>query len=311
MSLNNFIPEIWCQELLLTLRKVEVYAALCNTDYDGDISKMGDTVRINAIGDITVSNYTKDTSIGSPQTLTDAQTILQITQAKFFNFAVDDVDKAQGNPKVMAEAMSFAAYRIRDQIDQFVAGLYTDAQSTNLIGSSGSPTTVARATQTNLGAGTTLYDYLVALGQLLTQNNVPNDADRFVVMPAWGKTLLSQDLRFTSFNTPQSVQARMTGSIDETNAAPPAGGYLGKIENMSVYESNNAPHLGGTLGATGSQDVFIAGHKMAWSFADNVQEVEGYRPPDRFADAVKGLHLYGAKVIRPQALAVGFFQMPA
>jgi len=283
---------------------------LCNTDYDGDIAKMGDTVRINAIGDITVSSYTKDTSIGSPQTLTDAQTILQITQAKFFNFAVDDVDKAQGNPAVMGEAMSWAAYRLKYNIDQFVAGLYTDAATTNLIGSSGAPVTVTVPTQTNIGGGTTLYDYLVQLGQLLTQVDVPNDGDRFVVMPAWGKTLLTQDIRFTSFNTPQALAARMTGALDETGMAPPAAGYLGKIENMAVYESNNAPHIGGTVGAAGSQDVFIAGHKMAWSFADNVQSVEGYRPPDRFADAVKGLHLYGAKVVRPQALAVAFLQHP-
>jgi len=309
VSLNNFIPEIWSKQLLLTLRKALVYASLCNTDYDGEISALGDTVRINAIGDITVSNYTKDTSIGSPQTLTDAQTTLTISQAKFFNFAVDDVDKMQGNPAVMAEAISFAGYRVKDQVDQFVAGLYTDAQATNLIGSSGSPVTVTRATQANLGAGTTLYDELVALAQLLTQSDVPNDGGRFVVMPAWGKTLLSQDLRFTSFNTPDAVTKIRTGAIDGSTPAQP--GYLGMIENMGVYESNNAPHLGGTKGATGSQDVFLAGHRMAWSFADNVQEVEGFRPPDRFADAVKGLHLYGAKVVRPQALAVGFFQMPA
>lgn len=309
MSLNNFIPEIWSPELLLTLRRVLVYANLCNTNYEGDISKMGDTVRINAIGDITVSNYTKDTSIGSPQTLTDAQTILQITQAKFFNFAVDDVDKAQGNPAVMAEAMSFAAYRLRNQIDQFVAGLYTDTQATNLIGSAGAPVTVSRATQANIGAGTTLYDYIVSLGQLMTQADVPDGGDGFLVMPAWGQTLLSQDLRFTSFNTPEAQAARRSGN--PLGGAPAAAGYIGDIENMGVYVSNNAPHIGGTLGATGSQDVFIAGHKIAWSFADNVQEVEGYRPPDRFADAVKGLHLYGAKVVRPQALAVGFFQMPA
>lgn len=301
---------MWSKELLLTLRKAEVYAALANRDYEGDISKMGDVVRINAIGDITISNYTKDTSIGSPQTLTDAQTTLVISQAKFFNFAVDDVDKAQGNPAVMAEAMSFAAYRIRDQIDQYIAGLYTSVSASNQLGSSGSPLTVSRATQANIGAGTTLYDYLVQLAQLLTQNNVPNDGDRWCVIPAWGKTMLSQDLRFTSFNTPEAVARIRTGAIDD-GQAPPAGGYIGQVENMAIYESNNAPHIGGTLGVTGSQDVFLAGHKMGLTFAENVQEVEGYRPPDRFADAVKGLHLYGAQVTRPQALAVGYFQMPA
>lgn len=309
MSLNNFIPEIWSQELLKNLRRTLVYANLCNTDYDGAIAKMGDTVRINAIGDITVSNYTKDTSIGSPQTLTDAQTILQITQAKFFNFAVDDVDKAQGNPAVMAEAMSYAGYKLRFNIDQFVAGLYTDVATTNLIGSAGAPVTVAVANQTNIGGGTTLYDYLVQLNQLMTQVDVPDAGDGFVVMPAWGQTLLAQDIRFTSFNTPEAQAARRSGN-PLGGMAGQAAGYIGDINNMACYVSNNAPHIGGTVGASGSQDVFLAGHKIAWSFADNVQEVEGYRPPDRFADAVKGLHLYGAKVVRPQALAVGFFQHP-
>lgn len=310
MSLQNFIPEIWSKQLLLTLRRTLVYAQLANTDYDGEISAMGDSVRINAIGDITVSNYTKDTSIGSPQQLTDAQTTLTISQAKFFNFAVDDVDKAQGNPAVMAEAMSFAGYRVRNQIDQYMAGFYTDAQATNLIGSAAAPVTVARGTQANIGAGQTLYDYLVSLDQLMLQNDVPDAGDGFVVMPAWGQTMLAQDIRFTSFNTPEAQAARRSGN-PLGGAAAQVAGYIGDIGNMACYISNNAPHLGGTLGVAGSQDVFLAGHKIAWSYADNVQEVEGYRPPDRFADAVKGLHLYGAKVTRPQALAVGFFQMPA
>lgn len=310
MSLNNFIPEVWSNELLTLLRKALVFGGLCNTDHQGEIAKMGDVVRITGIGDITISNYTKDTSIGAPQTLTDAQTTLTISQAKFFNFAIDDVDKAQGNPAVMAEAMNLAAYRIRDQIDQFIAGLYTDAQATNLIGSSGAPTVLQRATNANIASGTTLYDELVVLAQKLTENNVPNDGRRWVAIPAWGKTLLTQDYRWTAFNTPSADQTIRTGALDGSQGMPPAGGYLGMIEGMGVYESNNVVHLGGTLGASGSQDVFMAAHPMAISFADNVQEVEGYRPPDRFADAVKGLHLYGAKVVRPYAVAVGFFQMP-
>lgn len=311
MALTHFIPEIWSKELLTLLRKALVFAALANQDYQGDISAMGDVVRISGIGDITVSNYTKDTSIGTPQVLTDAQTTLTISQAKFFNFGIDDVDKAQGNPAVMGEAMRLAAYRVRDQIDQFVAGLYTDAQATNLIGSSGAPVTLTAPTQTNIGGGTTLFDELMTLDQRLTENNVPNDGRRWIVIPAWGKTHLSRDIRFTSFNTADAVNRIRSGAVgDATGAIPPAGGYLGMVEGLNVYESNNAVHLGGTLGSTGSQDVFLAGHPMAISYASNVQEVEAYRPPDQFKDAVKGLTLYGAKVVRPYALAVGFFQMP-
>lgn len=312
MSLNNFIPEVWSTQILEALPAQLVFAGLCNGDYTGEISAMGDTVRISGIGDITVSSYAKDTTIGTPQVLTDAQTALTISQAKFFNFAVDDVDKMQGNPAVMQAAMKWAAYSLAKQADLFVAGLYTDIPAANSIGSSGAPTTVARATNTNIGAGTTLYDYIVVLGQLLTQNNVPNDGGRFVTMPAWGKTLLTQDYRFTAFNTPSADATIRTGSLDsQMPGAPPAGGYIGTIENMQIYESNNCGHLGGTLGTTGSQDVFIAGHRMAWTFAANVKETEAYRPPDKFSDAVKGLYLYGAKVTRPYALAAGFFQMPA
>lgn len=310
MSLNNFVAEVWSTQVLEAIPRQLVFASLCNRDYEGDISKMGDTVRITGIGDITVSSYVKDASIGSPQTLTDAQTALQIANAKFYNFAVDDVDKAQGNPATMQAAMRWAAYSLAKQADLFVAGLYTDVSASNTIGSSGAPVTLARATQTNMGGGTTLYDELVALAQLLTQNDIPNDGGRFCVIPAWGKSLLTQDVRFTSFNTPSADVTIRTGALSGTDTPPPAGGYIGQIENMSIYESNNTAHLGGTLGVSGSQDVFLAGHRMAWTFADNVKETEAYRPPDRFSDAVKGLYLYGAKVVRPYGLAAGFFQMP-
>lgn len=311
MSLNNFIPEIWSTQILKAIPRQLVFASLCNKDYDGDISNMGDTVRITGIGDITVSSYTKDVSIGTPQALTDAQTTLTISQAKFYNFAVDDVDKAQGNPAVMQAAMEWAAYSLAKQADLFVAGLYTDVSAANTIGTSAAPVVLTRATQANAGGGTTLYDELVALAQLLTQNDIPNDGGRFVTIPAWGKTLLTQDIRFTSFNTPSADVSVRNGSLSGDTNPPPAGGYIGQIENMAVYESNNCVHLGGTIGVTGSQDVFLAGHKMAWTYADNVKETEAYRPPDRFSDAVKGLYLYGAKVVRPYALAAGFFQMPA
>ena len=86
--------------------------------------------------------------------------------------------------------------------------------------------------------------------------------------------------------------------------------YVGRIRGMDLYESNNAPHIGGTVGIAGSQDVVLAGNTMAITFADGLAKTEAYRPPLRFDDAVKGLHLYGAKVVRPYALAAGFFQHP-
>ena len=308
MSLNNFIPQIWSDQLLVALRANLVFANLANRDYEGDIKNMGDTVRIHAIGDITVSSYTKDTDITAAQSLTDAEAQLVIDQAKYYNFEVDDVDAAQQMPKVMSEAMSYAAYKLALGIDQYVAGFYTSAPSGNTIGSSGSPVVISAPTQTNVGGGTTVYDYLLVLNQYLSQNYVPKSG-RWCVVPLWVTTYLAQDIRFTSFNTPDA-NARLTSGRLDASGGMASDAFLGRIAGMDVYESVNATNIGGTEGIAGSQDVIMCGHNMALTYADGLTKTEAYRPPLRFADAVKGLALYGAKVVRPQALAVAFVQHP-
>lgn len=305
MSLQSFIPQIWSGELLVALKKAHVYVALCNRDYEGEIKAMGDTVKINGIGDMTISSYVKDTDINAPQALTDAQAMLVISQAKYFNFAVDDVDAAQQYPKIMAEAMDRAGYLLADQEDIYVAGFYTDAQGA--VGSSSAWITPAVGSDTN--TGTTMYDYIVKLNTQLTQQNVPK-AGRWAVIAPWMTEMLLQSQRFTSYNTADARQTILTGKLDATGGDISADYYIGRIVGMDVYESNNAPHLGGTVGASGSQDVVLSGHRMGITFAEGVNKMEAYRPPYRFADAVKGLLLYGTKVTRPYALAAGFFQHP-
>jgi hypothetical protein len=320
MSLESFIPQLWADTLLAALRQDLVFGNLINRDYAGTISRVGDTVRINSIGDVTISSYTKDTDLAAAQVLTDAQSVLVIDQAKYYHFEIDDVDAAQQQPKVMQEAMSWAAYQLALTIDQFIAGKYTEAASANLVGSSGSPVTVTTPIYSNVGAGTTVYDEITSLSQFLTQSKVPRQG-RFCVIPPWCKTHLSQDPRFVSFNTAPARAAlagygfdasgsQSSGSNDSGAGGPASDAYLGKIDGMDVYESLSAPHIGGTSGASGSQDAVIAGHPMAWTYADGVVKSEAYRPPLRFADAVKGLHLYGAKVLRPYALAVAYLQKP-
>ena len=283
-----------------------MYGNLFNSDYEGEISRMGDTVRINAIGDVTISNYTKDTDLAAAQSLTDAQTMLVISQAKSYNFIIDDVDQAQANVKIMTEAMAWAAYELANTMDTYYAGFYTDA--TNTIGSSGSPTTPAAATSANIGGGTTVYDYLVILSQKLSENKVPRQG-RWCVVPPWIKSFLLQDIRFTSFNTPDARATITSGNLD-ASAGGAGDAYLGKIEGMDVYESVNAPHLSGTVGAAASVDVVLAAHTMALTKAEGLNKVEAYRPPLRFGDAVKGLALYGAKTIRPYAVAAAYLQHP-
>lgn len=308
MSLNNFIAQLWADTVLEAIQVNLVFGNLFNDDYEGKIAAYGDTVKINAIGDVTVSTYTKDTSIGAPQALTDAQTMLVVNQAKFYNFAVDDVDAAQAHPEVMSAAMRWAAYKVALTMDQFFAGFYTDAVAANLVGSSGVPTVPQAPTQANIGGGQTPYDYLLLLGQFLNQQGIPRQG-RWCVVPPWITTYLLADIRFTSFNTPEARNTIKTGKLD-ASAGRASDAYLGQVNGMDTYESVNAPHIGGTIGITGSQDVVMAGHTMALTKAQGLTKTEAYRPPDKFEDAVKGLCLYGAKTVRPYGIAVAYLQHP-
>lgn len=277
MSLENFIPEIWSARLLVSLKKFLVYGqdGVVNRDYEGEIRQMGDTVRINSIGPVTVGTYTKNTNIGDPETLTDAQTTLTIDQAKYFNFQVDDIDRAQQNPKVMDQAMQEAAYALRDAADQYVASLYTGVASDNIIGDDTTPVVPSK---------TDAYEYLVDLGVKLTDAKVPMDG-RWVVVPPWFYGLLLKDDRF----------------VDASKAGTTAGlrnGQVGMAAGFIVLQSHNVPNTGG------AKYKILAGHPMAISYAEQINKVEAYRPEKRFADAVKGLHLYGAKLVRPEAIAV-------
>jgi hypothetical protein len=278
VAIDNFIPEIWANELLVNLRKDHVFGgpAVVNRDYEGQIRAAGDTVRINSIGAVTVSSYTKNTDISAPETLTDAQASLLVDQQKYFNFQVDDIDRAQQTPKVMAGAMAEASYALRDSIDTFIAGLYTDAASANLIGSTGTPKTDV----STHGA----YVYLVELGVLLDNANVPSDG-RFAVVPPWFHGYLLQDQRFVGNGTTENVDVLRNGRI-------------GRAAGFDIFKSNNVPNT------TATKYRIVAGHPMAWSFAEQIVSIEAYRPQARFADAVKGLVVYGGKVVRPSAMAV-------
>lgn len=277
MAIDNFIPEIWSARLLVSLQKSLVYGqeGVVNRDYEGEITQMGDTVKINSIGPITVGTYTKNTNIGDPETLTDEQTVLTIDQAKYFNFQVDDIDRAQQKPKVMDAAMQEAAYGLRDVADQYIAEFYTDVASGNTIGNDTTPVEVDK---------TNAYELLVDLAVLLTDAKVPTTG-RWVIVPPWFYGTLLKDDRF--------VDASKAGTTDGLR-----NGEVGKAAGFTVLQSHNVPNT------SGAKYKIIAGHPMAISYAEQINKVEAYRPEKRFADAVKGLHLYGAKLVRPEAIAV-------
>jgi hypothetical protein len=286
-SIDNFIPQVWSARILLALQKALVYAQpnIVNRDYEGDIQNVGNTVLINSIGDPTIFDYTKNTDMPSPETLTGSQKSLTITQGKAFNFQVDDVDKVQQQPKVMDTALARAAYRLADVTDQYLGAQMVAGSTTNTIGTDALPIVAPTATAGATGA----YEQLVDLGTKLDENNVPTDG-RWVVVPPWYHGVLVKDNRFVSYAAIDVLYNRQVGE---------AAGF-------AVLVSNNVPTVAAPVGAANqiTRHKVVAGHSMATTFAEQINSVEAFRPEKRFGDAVKGLHLYGAAVERPEALAL-------
>jgi len=278
MAVTNFIPTLWSARLLAHLDKIHVYANLVNRDYEGEIRDYGDTVKINAIGDITVRDYTKNTDIANPEVLGNDLKTLQIDQAKYYNFQVDDVDAAQVKPKLMDAAMQRAAYGINDVADSYLAALLAAGATNHSSANLGNDTTPLVPT------ATTAYDMLVDLSVDLTEKNVPN-IGRWVIVPAFFHGLLLKDARFV-------------GNGTDYNKAIIEGGEVGVGAGFRIYVSNNVPNT------TGTKYKIVAGTAMGGTYAEQLLKTEAYRMEKRFADAVKGLHVYGAKVVKGDALSV-------
>lgn len=275
MAFSNFIPEVWSARLLEHLDKVHVYAGLMNRDYEGDIRAYGDTVHINQLGAITINDYT-GADIADPEELDGTQQNLVIDHAKYFNFQIKDLDNAQSNPKLIDSAMNRASYDMNEEIDQYLASLLLNGcDAANVLTTD---STVVTPTAANA------YDYLVDLGTVLSENNVPMFG-RWVVVPAWYHALLLKDPRFV-------------GNGTGFNQAVLQGGLVGEAAGFEIHLSNNVPNT------NGAKYKIIAGTNAAGSFAEQLVELEAYRMEKNFSDAVKGLHVFGAKVLQPKGLAV-------
>jgi hypothetical protein len=283
MSIATFIPEVWSAELLVALRKSLVYQALSNRDYEGEIAGAGDTVHINSVSDPTIKTYAKGDTV-TYEGLDTVDRTLVIDQSKLFAFAVDDIDKRQAAGNVIVQAMARSAYRLADLSDQLIAQACVDTNTANVIA------------QTSITTGDLAYTGLVSLNQKLDEANVAKEG-RVVVLPPWYLALLFSNALFTNAFAAGQPAAQTTG-------------YIRTILGMDVYESNNTPNSASSAAVStfvaGNANVscVIAGVPSAITFADQLSEVEALRLQTTVADAVRGLHLYGAKLTRPDSIAV-------
>lgn len=282
MAITRFRPEIWSANLLVALRKTLVYAGpgVVNRDYEGEIQEAGDTVRITSISDPTVSTYTPNVTDITAEELTDAQRTLLIDQCKYFAFKVDDVDARQARGNVIPEAISRAAYKLADTVDQFVASLYTGVATANVVGSTGA----AIATNTTPA---NVYDLvLIPLMVKLDEANVGREG-RYAIVPSSVHGQLLRDSRFIKMNESGTSEGLRNGMV-------------GRAAGFDIMVSNNTPN------PTGAVRVVQAGVDTAISFAEQINKTEAYRPEGGFSDAIKGLALYGSKLVRPDSLAVAY-----
>lgn len=268
-STDNFIPTLWSAEVLTSLKDQLVWGqeGIINRNYEGEVKGYGSTVKINGLDGITVGKYTKNTDINAPQVLSDNTRELVVDQANYFNFLIDDVDKAQQNPKLMSSAMVEASFALKQEADKYIA------------------TQIAKATTKALTRDITTpaeaYDVLVDLSVMLDEANVPEQG-RFVVIPPFFEGMIKKDERFI-------------GVGDATGSAIKLNGLVGRVAGFNLIKAN-------TVHVEEEKYHIVAGHSMATTYADQVNQVEAYRPEKRFADAVKGLYTYGLKVVRPEAL---------
>ena len=275
MAITNFIPTIWSENLSRSLDKQYIAVSNCNRDYEGDIKNMGDTVKICGVGSIDVNDYTKNSDMSNPQTLSDTVKTLTIDKAKYFNFQIDDIDRAQSTPKLMDAAMSVAANALANEADKHIYSLYSYA-TYNMY--------VTEPTAEDI------VDKIIKARELLYTHDIYDTSDIVVEVSPTVAALI--------------LKAKVDMATD--NDAALENGYLGSICGCKIYVSNNIvkdEDDSGEYDNTLFHRCFIRS-KRAIAFAEQLSEIEAYRPEKRFADAVKGLHLYGAKVMNPNELIV-------
>ena len=267
MAYTNFIPELWAEKVQRENEKMLVMAKLCNREWEGELKKKGDTVHILGIGSPTIGDY-DGTAITGPEALTDTTIPLVINPAKYFNVLIDDIDKRQASPKdLMTQILAECSESLSAAEDLDIAkDVYKDVQSAQKI-------TVDSCTKENARsflqkAKTKLYKAGVKQGSEIVAVVSPDYLEK-----------IEQDVE----------------NLETDNMNTATNGFKGKTSGISIYLTNN-------IHTSSSKEIIYVMTKRAIAHANQINEVKAYSPEDLFADAVKGLNVYGSKLVRPKEL---------
>jgi len=305
---GNFTPEIFSQKVLKFFRRASVAEDITNTDYAGEIENYGDTVRIIKEPTITVSSYSRG-SVVNPQDLADDQTTMVVDQANAFAFKIDDIEERQSHVNFEALATSSGAYSLKRNYDANI--LTAMAAGAGLTGESGAATAQISdigtlGTALDIGGATTPGDTAVntmlVMAQALDDQSVPEENRWFVAPPAFYKHLFSAGAKF--------AEVQVTG--DATSPLRNGLVSLGNIAGFQCYKSTALVSNGGTdqvtlsgLATDGTENLLLAGHMSSTATASHIAKTEVVRSTETFSDIVRGLHVFGRKVLRPEAMVRG------
>jgi len=335
---GNFSPVIYSQKVQQAFRKSSVAESITNNDYFGEIANFGDTVRIIKEPEITVKAYSRGTTV-TPQDLDDEDFTLVVDQANYFAFKMDDIEEAHSHINFESMASDRAGYRLRDQYDQEVLGylsgfkqsaLSTVADTANDVVSGSKAVSTAGSNELlssmilkkgdfgNITTGSagdhsiplavrmpgataaatataTPLQVVARMARLLNQQQVDTAGRWLVVDPVFMELLSDEDSRLLNNDT-----ADKGGLVN--------GISIGNLHGFDVYVSSNLPSVGTGSATSGSANqntnygLIVAGHSSAVATASQINKVESYRDPESFADIVRGMQMYGRKILRPEGI---------
>lgn len=266
MAITHFIPEIWSAKMLVEFRNTAVWAGLTNREYEGDL-RSGNTLHITSPVPITIKDYKANNRTTEADDIQDTGLEILVDQEKNFDFYVDDIDRAQaaGN---LSEYTKSAADGLVEDADRFLAAM---AITNSTLVTPGAPATDAKSA----------WNVLRDLVKQLNKNSVPKENRVFVANAEFEAILFEHDSKMTN--------ADQSGTTEGLRNAS-----LGRILRLDGYGSENLPVT--------SKPQVAAFHRSALAYVSQIQKTEAMRGQNKFADRLRGLHVYGGKVVRPKAI---------
>ena len=305
---GNFQAEIYSQKVLKFFRRASVVEDITNTDYAGEIENFGDTVRIIKEPTVTISSYTRG-SVVTPQDLADDEIQLTVDQANAFAFKVDDIEERQSHVNFEALSTSSGAFSLKRNFDKNILqnmidnagikGASGTVETDSNLGTGGTPVTV-----TGSDAGDDVVNLMALMARKLDEQDVPEEGRWFVAPPRVYENLYKAGAKI--------VEVQVTGD----QVSPLRNGLVTnqKIMGFTLYKSNalrqsadatTTTDMVSVSGVATGENVVLAGHISSTATASQIAKTEAIRDPDSFADVVRGLHVFGRKVLRPESLVLG------